>query len=222
MPSTGSTRRRSASCRSRPRSTCCRPRAPATASPSWRLCDTDPFKSNDARMALKYGIDRQKIVDTVYKGYASIGNDTTIGPANKYFAQNNPPHAYDPDKAASLWKKAGSPAIELQVSEGAFSGATDAGVLYQEAMKKAGIDLERQARLGRRLLGQRLAQGAVLRRLLGRPSDGRPAAVADLLLDRQLERHALARPGLRQDRHRRRASNSTRPSASRCMPRPST
>ncbi|MCW6510568.1 ABC transporter substrate-binding protein [Lichenifustis flavocetrariae] len=105
------------------------------------LCDTDPFKSNDLRMALKYGIDRQKIVDTVYKGYASIGNDTTIGPANKYYAPNNPPHTYDPDKAASLWKKAGSPAIELQVSEGAFSGATDAGILYQEAMKKAGINL---------------------------------------------------------------------------------
>jgi peptide/nickel transport system substrate-binding protein len=105
------------------------------------LCDTDPFKSNDLRMALKYGIDRQRIIDTVYKGYASIGNDTTIGPANKYFAENNPKHTYDPDKAASLWKKAGSPAIELQVSEGAFSGATDAGVLYQEAMKKAGINM---------------------------------------------------------------------------------
>src|SRR5882762_1584094 len=32
--------------------------------------------------------------------------------------------------------------FELQVSEGAFSGATDAAVLYQEAMKKAKIDLE--------------------------------------------------------------------------------
>ena len=106
------------------------------------LCDDPTYASNDARMALKYGIDRQKIVDTVYKGYASIGNDTTIGPANKYFAQNNPAHTYDPDKAAFLWKKAGSPHFALQVSEGAFSGATDAGVLYQEAMKKAGIDVE--------------------------------------------------------------------------------
>ncbi|MDX7950073.1 ABC transporter substrate-binding protein [Lichenihabitans sp. Uapishka_5] len=105
------------------------------------LCDTDPYKSLDARMALKLGIDRQKIVDTVYKGYASIGNDTTIAPSNKYFAQNTPPHAYDPDKAKFHWKKAGSPSFDLQVSEGAFSGATDAGVLYQEAMKKAGIDI---------------------------------------------------------------------------------
>ena len=105
------------------------------------LCDTDPYKTNDARMALKYGIDRKKIVDTVYKGYAAIGNDTTIAPSNKYFAPDVPPHAYDPDKAAFHWKKAGNPSFELQVSEGAFSGATDAGVLFQEAMKKAGVDL---------------------------------------------------------------------------------
>ena len=105
------------------------------------LCDTEPFKNVDLRNALKWGIDRQKIIDTVYKGYASVGNDTTIAPSNKYFAQNNPPHMYDPDKAKSLWKKAGSPAIELQVSEGAFSGATDAGVLFQESLKKAGIDM---------------------------------------------------------------------------------
>ena len=105
------------------------------------LCDTDPYTSNDTRMALKYGIDRQKIVDVVFKGYAAIGNDTPIAPSNKYFAQNYPPHMYDPDKAAFHWKKAGSPLLELQVSEGAFSGSTDAAVLYQESMRNAGIEL---------------------------------------------------------------------------------
>ncbi len=105
-------------------------------------CDAPGFTSNDARMALKLGMDRQKIVDTVYKGYASIGNDTLIGPSNPYFAQNDPPHMYDPDKAAFLYKKAGSPAFQLQVSEGAYSGATDAAVLFQESLKKAGINLD--------------------------------------------------------------------------------
>ncbi|MFX6876785.1 hypothetical protein ABTH39_19675, partial [Acinetobacter baumannii] len=40
-------------------------------------------------------------------------------------------------------KKAGigGAKIDLEVSEGAFSGATDCAVLYQEAMKKAGIEL---------------------------------------------------------------------------------
>jgi peptide/nickel transport system substrate-binding protein len=108
------------------------------------LCDTDPYTSNDIRLALKYGIDRQKIVDTVYKGFATVGNDTTVPPSMKYFAKDVPQRPYDPDKAAFHFKKAGNAGakMELQVSEGAFSGATDAGVLYQESMKKAGIDLE--------------------------------------------------------------------------------
>src|SRR5262249_17389219 len=108
------------------------------------LCDTDPYKNNDIRLALKYGIDRKKIVDTVYKGFATIGNDTTIAPSAKFYAKDVPQRPYDPDKAAFHFKKAGlaNAALELQVSEGAFSGATDAAVLYQEAIKKAGIDLQ--------------------------------------------------------------------------------
>jgi peptide/nickel transport system substrate-binding protein len=107
-------------------------------------CDTDPYSNNDIRLALKYGIDRQKIVDAVYKGFATIGNDTTVAPSQKYFAKDIPQRPYDPDKAAFHFKKAGlaNATMELQVSEGAFSGATDAAVLYQEAMKKAGLDLQ--------------------------------------------------------------------------------
>lgn len=105
------------------------------------LCDTDPYSNADLRWALKYGIDRKKIVDTVYQGYATVGNDTTISPMNKYFAKDLPQTPYDPEKAAFHYKKAGSPKLELKVSEGAFSGATDSAVLYQEAMKQAGIDL---------------------------------------------------------------------------------
>ena len=108
------------------------------------LADTDPYTSNDIRLALKYGIDRQKIIDRVYKGFATMGNDTTVAPSQKYFAKDIPQRPYDPDKAAFHFKKAGmaNAKIELQVSEGAFSGATDAAVLYQEAIKKAGIELE--------------------------------------------------------------------------------
>lgn len=106
-------------------------------------CVADPYTNNDIRLALKYGIDRQKIVDTVHKGFATIGNDTTVAPSMKYFASDIPQRPYDPDKAAFHFKKAGlaNANLELEVSEGAFSGATDSAVLYQESMKKAGITL---------------------------------------------------------------------------------
>ncbi|MDZ5451709.1 ABC transporter substrate-binding protein [Labrys sp. ZIDIC5] len=105
------------------------------------LCDTDPYSNVDLRWALKYGIDRKKIVDTVYQGYATVGNDTTISPMNKYFAKDLAQTLYDPEKAAFHYKKAGSPQLEVKVSEGAYSGATDAALLYQESMKQAGIEL---------------------------------------------------------------------------------
>ena len=107
------------------------------------LCDTDPYSNADLRLALKYGIDRQKIVDTVFKGFATVGNDTTVSPAQKYWSKDVPQRPYDPDKAAFHFKKAGaSGKIELQVSEGAFSGATDSAVLYQESAKKGGVEID--------------------------------------------------------------------------------
>ena len=107
------------------------------------LVDVDPFKNRDVMLGLKYGIDRQKVIDNVFSGYASLGNDQTVGPADQFYNANLKPKAYDPDKAAFHFKKAGlSGPIEVQVSEGCYSGATDAGVMFQESLKKAGASLE--------------------------------------------------------------------------------
>ncbi len=107
------------------------------------LLDTDPYKNHDVMLGLKYGIDRQKIVDNVFSGYASIGNDQTVGPADQFYNANLKAKPYDPDKAAFHFKKAGvSGPFELQVSEGCYSGSTDAGILYQESLRKAGAKME--------------------------------------------------------------------------------
>lgn len=104
--------------------------------------DTDPYKNRDVMLGLKYGIDRKKIVDNVFSGYASIGNDHTVGATSPFF-NANVKRAYDPDKARFHFKKAGvSGPFELQVSEGAYTGATDSAVLFQESLKKAGANLD--------------------------------------------------------------------------------
>ena len=41
-------------------------------------CTDSPYNDNNVRMALKYGIDRKQIVDTVLKGYGHVGNDQPI------------------------------------------------------------------------------------------------------------------------------------------------
>ncbi len=106
--------------------------------------DKDPYSNKDLMLSLKYGIDRKKIVDNVFSGYASIGNDHCVGPRMKYYDAKQKQTPYDPDKAKFHYKKAGlnAPAIELQVSEGAFSGATDSGQIFQESLAKCGIKME--------------------------------------------------------------------------------
>jgi peptide/nickel transport system substrate-binding protein len=105
--------------------------------------DKSPYSNKDLMLALKYGIDRKKIVDNVFAGYATAGNDHTVGAKMKFYDSKQKLMAYDPDKAKFHYKKSGfTGSIELQVSEGAFSGATDAGQVYQESLAKAGITMD--------------------------------------------------------------------------------
>jgi peptide/nickel transport system substrate-binding protein len=102
----------------------------------------DPFTNKDLRTALKYGVDRQQIIDSVFSGYAVPGNDHTLDALNPFYNTDLPQRTYDPDKAAFHFKKAGvTGGIDLKASEGAWSSAVDCASIYQESLKKAGIDL---------------------------------------------------------------------------------
>lgn len=104
--------------------------------------DKDPFGNKDLMLSLKYGIDRKKIVDNVFSGYATVGNDHTVGTKMKFFDTKQKLNTFDLDKAKYHFKKSGVNApVELLVSEGAYSGATDSGQIFQESLAKAGITL---------------------------------------------------------------------------------
>ncbi|RWO91636.1 MAG: peptide ABC transporter substrate-binding protein, partial [Mesorhizobium sp.] len=42
------------------------------------FCDTAPFDNSDLRMALKFAINREEMLDKILRGYGSIGNDFPI------------------------------------------------------------------------------------------------------------------------------------------------
>ncbi|WP_421578034.1 ABC transporter substrate-binding protein [Shinella sp. M31] len=106
-------------------------------------CDTAPFDNNDLRLALKYAIDRQAILDKVLGGYGTIGNDYPVNGNYALAPDDIEQRTYDPDKAAFHFKKSGHEgSVLLRTSSAAFPGAVDAGVLFQESAKKAGIDIE--------------------------------------------------------------------------------
>lgn len=105
-------------------------------------CNTAPFDNNDLRLALKYALDREEMLQKILMGYGSVGNDTPINKAYPLFTEMEQ-RKYDPDKAAFHYKKSGhSGSVLLRTSDVAFPGAVDAAQLYQQSAAKAGITLE--------------------------------------------------------------------------------
>ncbi|MEO1191543.1 MAG: ABC transporter substrate-binding protein [Pseudomonadota bacterium] len=104
----------------------------------------DPFKDNDLRLALKYGIDRDAILRLVLRGFGSLGNDHPVAPSHQFYASDLERHAYDPDKAQFHLKKSGHQGVGLQlhVSDALYPGAVDAAVLYKENLVPVGINLD--------------------------------------------------------------------------------
>jgi peptide/nickel transport system substrate-binding protein len=105
--------------------------------------DKPPYDNPDVRLALKYAIDREQILKTLFGGYGRLGNDHPIPSGDPYFNKDLPQRKRDPDKAAFYLKKSGlDPAIVLQASDAAFAGAADLGALVQSGASKAGLRIE--------------------------------------------------------------------------------
>jgi len=105
-------------------------------------CNTAPFDNNDLRLALKYALDREEMVQKILFGYGSVGNDTPINKSYPLFTEMEQ-RKFDPEKAAEHYKKSGhSGSVLLRTSEVAFPGAVDAAQLYQQSAAKCGITLE--------------------------------------------------------------------------------
>ncbi|MEX3011444.1 ABC transporter substrate-binding protein [Hoeflea sp. TYP-13] len=105
--------------------------------------DTEPFGNYDLRMALKYAIKRQELVDKILLGHGAIGNDHPISTANRFHNNQLDQREFDPEKAAFHYKKSGhSGAIPLSTSDAAFAGAVDAAQLVAASAGEAGITVE--------------------------------------------------------------------------------
>jgi peptide/nickel transport system substrate-binding protein len=107
------------------------------------LTNVAPFDDVNVRKALKYAVNRQEMVDKILLGHGRVANDTPIGPANQYYADELEQLTYDPDRAKFHLKEAGLDSLEIDLSssEAAFQGAVDAAQVYQASAKAAGINI---------------------------------------------------------------------------------
>ena len=103
-----------------------------------------PFDDNNIRLALKYALDREAMLQAVLRGHGYIGNDHPIGRGQRYFASELAQRTYDPDKSKFYLKAAGLSelSVDLSAADAAFGGAVDAAVLFKEHAAKAGINIK--------------------------------------------------------------------------------
>ncbi len=107
------------------------------------FCDVAPFDNLDVRLALKYAIDRQELVDKIMYGTATVANDYHVSAGMPYAPTDIPQRPYDPDKAKFHLKKAGMDSLDVSLSaaDSVLPGAVDMCVLYAAQAEKAGINI---------------------------------------------------------------------------------
>lgn len=105
-------------------------------------CDVAPFDNVDVRMALKYAINREEIVEKILFGTGTVGNDYHVSPGMPYYP-DLPQREYDLDKAKFHLQKAGMTElnVDLSAADSVLPGAVDMCVLYSEQAKPAGINI---------------------------------------------------------------------------------
>ncbi|WP_082407458.1 ABC transporter substrate-binding protein [Mesorhizobium sp. 1M-11] len=106
--------------------------------------NAEPTKNNDVRQALKFGCDRQAMLDLIMRGLGTLGNDHPIAPNNPYYNGALEQRVFDPDKASFHLKKAGLErlTLDLYTSDAALPEAVSLSEVYQSKAGTAGIDLK--------------------------------------------------------------------------------
>ncbi|MCC7047775.1 MAG: ABC transporter substrate-binding protein [Alphaproteobacteria bacterium] len=104
--------------------------------------DADPSKNPDLVLALKYLMNREQMLTTVFQGYAALGNDQPIDPSNRFFNKDIPQRAYDPDKAKFHLQKSGLGTSPITLH--AMSGTTqlDTAMVMQQSAQQIGMNLD--------------------------------------------------------------------------------
>lgn len=101
-----------------------------------------PFTDPVVMQALRLAVDRQALIDQVYSGYATLGNDY-FSPFDPLYDKDLPQRSYDPEKAKSLLEGAGYTlpvAIELWGTDNTPTSSRQNEVLVTQA-KAAGFDI---------------------------------------------------------------------------------
>lgn len=107
--------------------------------------DLPPGDQADFVEGMKYLVNREQIQRSVMRGLAEIGNDQPIPPSSPYYNAALEPKPFDPERARSLFEKAGvlGRSIPVVASEAAAS-SIDMAMVIQQAAANIGLTLDVQ------------------------------------------------------------------------------
>ena len=107
----------------------------------WMRCDKGSFKDPRVRQALALTMDRDAMIQTLFKGKAVLANDHVIAPFYPYFSDTVPQRAQDIDQAKQLLAAAGVPSLNVTLQYGKLNEIPDLAVLLQSQAAPAGINI---------------------------------------------------------------------------------
>jgi peptide/nickel transport system substrate-binding protein len=139
----------------------------ANATDVFILGSDAPLKDKRVRLALNLAVDRQKLSESLFRGYAK---PISQGAAPTDFGYNPDikPYPYDPEQAKKLLAEAGYPngfSVDIQTSTGYIIGDALVAEAVAEMLKKIGIDAKPKfLEIARRaeMLGKRQVTGLLL------------------------------------------------------------
>lgn len=102
---------------------------------------TRPLGGNaNVRMALRLGVDRQALIDTVLLGYGVPANDL-FGSGAEYFDSNVPVVEHDPDRARSMLDEAGFAGQPFIIRSAEYEvGLNSSAEVYAEQLRGIGLE----------------------------------------------------------------------------------
>lgn len=123
-------------------------------------CDAGPFADKRVRRAIALCLNRNDIVTGMFRGRASVGNDSPFAPVYAATDPAIPQRQQDLAQARALLAAAGLPnGFKATLTTERFQELADFAVVIQNAVRKAGVDLtlnveDQAAFYGRASFGQ--------------------------------------------------------------------
>ena len=114
----------------------------ATHRQIWMRCDEGQFADKRVRQALALSIDRDQLIETLFRGQADIGNDHVIAPLYPFFSDTVPQRTRDIEAAKALLEEAEATGLRAVLHFGELQEIPELAQLIKQQAAEAGITLD--------------------------------------------------------------------------------